>query len=557
MPPIVRDDSDALPASTPRDRILDADGVPLVQIASKRKPRYSASTLSSHDKCARLFFWNYVCGVLTGTTFSQETGTKLHKLAEDYLRDGTVPSRFDAVGKIFTPGIKHLPIPGTPGMHIEESFEMGSFPNGPTLTGTADLWTDPPELEEYLQAQMELGNITTEWEYNEAVDIFRADFTGWVELYDHKSTSDMIWALLDDDAPPKHPDAIGQHTYLRDDVQANMYAKRLIRLYPKAAGVICKWIYYRKNSHPHSEVSTAKLTRDHINKKWEKILANLDEMSTMYKTPPALESVKPGLDHCSAYRGCPHMARCFPNVQARGLKKLFGHSGSADNKGTEGENVNFKDALKKKIQTQTEPAKETKPKAKPGVGATKAAAKEPEAPAAVKEEAKATPTPTAPKMSALDKLKKKTAPVAAAETKEEAPAASEPEASEPEAKEEAPAAAEKTKPAKATKSSATGIEKSKSFWLFVDCAPMGPAPVQRIEDFLRPIADEVAAACEAPHYSTVDFGKGPGYFYSAVKEALIANPLTGPWVASRSNKMTLDVLDLLVAQATLSAQKVG
>lgn len=268
-------------------RHLHAGFVPPKALNGK-SPRYSATTLKQMVACQRRHFFEQVVGINPPIGPALIFGTKLHSHLEHYLKHGTVPRvgpNAEPEERLAASGLKHLPLPGTPGMHVEAPFKFVAWPNGPTFTGTADLFVGPADEDT-----------------DEGPDT--------VELYDHKSTGDYQryarngWALsADDDTGPARK-------YLRDDAQAIMYALALIRRYRVQKGVTAKWVYYQKNGLPAVPVK-AFLERERVLHVWREELTPVVElMHHQHTTRPALATIPASEDHCDSFGGCPHRAYC-------------------------------------------------------------------------------------------------------------------------------------------------------------------------------------------------------------------------------------------------------
>lgn len=258
----------------------------LVQIARRdpqslkgvviKPPRYSASSIQNFADCERKFYWPTVAGLDTAATESQKFGTKLHLYAERWLRDRIDPPNTDEAGRLLHVGLAALPKPGTPGMMVEEKFELKVPGLSVVITGTKDLVIRPQEK----------------------------DATSF-QLWDHKTMKSVRY--------------FGEKTkpWLSGNIQANVYAfaewAKLAELgFDNLRVVDKRWPYYFRRE---KQVEVLRVVDDlgHVRQRFEqdavplvrRMVAIAEERPRASDVPQADESV------CEAYGGCGHRARCF------------------------------------------------------------------------------------------------------------------------------------------------------------------------------------------------------------------------------------------------------
>lgn len=80
------------------------------------------------------------------------------------------------------------------------------------------------------------------------------------------------------------------------------------------------------------------------------------------------------------------------------------------------------------------------------------------------------------------------------------------------------------------------IPQEKGFVLFIDClfSERLIQPVHAFEGMIKPLGDAVARENQVPHWSTVDYGKGPGLLASKLERYLKAEKPTGAIVVDSS-----------------------
>lgn len=257
----------------------------LVQIARRgelkgivtKPPRYSATTIQWFADCERKFYWPAVAGLDSPGSPAQGFGTRLHKIQENYLNNNELPPRTTAEGMLASIGLPLLPKHGTPGLYVEQPFEM-IFEGLPVaITGTRDFGVDPIEK----------------------------DAKGFL-LGDHKTARSMnpMWRKT--------------KAWLRDNIQANLYAftkhAELHALGFTDLKVVDKqWIYYYKDEKQADKLRQVD-TLDHVGEQFETVIRPLvAKMAAMVEAAPKISDVALPADRsvCDAYGGCPHRARCF------------------------------------------------------------------------------------------------------------------------------------------------------------------------------------------------------------------------------------------------------
>lgn len=251
-----------------------------------KPPRYSATTISNVKKareggegCQRKYWWAYVVGLEEPASKAQQFGTRGHAYQERYLKHGEVPDSRTREGVVAQSGLAHLPAPGTPGLRVEESFELRFELDGRELaiTGTKDFYVAPTDP---VQRVMLLG--------------------------DHKFVKDLKWAMSE--------------AQLADDVQANLYSyDNFLRYrpdFPRLDLMANRWIYYQKEGPRASVPTNVVRTFADVAEYFDgKIVPALRDMRAMVEEKPRLQDVPYNEGMCTAFGGCAHRSRC--NLKGR------------------------------------------------------------------------------------------------------------------------------------------------------------------------------------------------------------------------------------------------
>jgi len=428
--------------------------------------RYSATTLKSLMACQRRHYFEQVVGIDAPVGPALLFGTKVHAHLERYLKHGIVPRvgpNAEPEERIAATGLKHLPMPGTPGMQVEAPFSFVAWPNGPTVTGTQDLFV-------VIEAQEDAD------EGPETAD-----------LYDHKTTGDYSryarngWALSPDDAVG------GVRKYLRDDPQLLLYARALMMRFRVRKGINSKWVYYNKNGLPAVPVSTF-VAKERVQQAWHDELAPLVELvHHQHTTRPSLAQVPGNEEHCDAFGGCPHRAYC---VDYRG-PRANQEAATGEGERTVGK---LADSLMKEAKEKdTKPAKGDAPPMNPPAPSASPfqTVKEATAPQA------AAPAPEAPKEEAPKKGKLAASVAAGAAIATVAASKKDADAERPSER-----AMRETAPKAEAEAPKAAAPVGAGFNLFVGCEPVKGA---KRETML--VADLVSGAVEALRQSFEKAGK--------------------------------------------------
>lgn len=293
--------------------LLHAGEVPPKPLNGKGE-RYSASTVKAIDTegegCERRHWFEQVVGIDPPFRAALGTGTKVHGHIERALKKGEQLDpgpNAEMEERLAARGLPHLPPHGTPGMHVEREFKMGTWPNGPEFTGTMDLMVEPEGWEEAEAT----GNDGAAFEFAELLD---HKTTGSYEKYAAKG-----WALSERTSKNKDDK---HRKFLDDDIQNIAYSRRILLWYP-VEYVKSTWVYYPKDGGKVVPVR-ARMERDETLGKWrERIVPLVEKMHHQHKQRPALAQVEANEEACGNYGGCPHKAYCV-DYKGTGARTTMG-----------------------------------------------------------------------------------------------------------------------------------------------------------------------------------------------------------------------------------------
>lgn len=224
--------------------------------------------------CERKWGFQYILGLKTPQTKSTALGSAVHKMLEEYLRDGKpldftyempgMPGMYPA--EIAAQGLQYLPEPKDPRVAIEEgfTFEVPELP-GVVFRGFVDLAIAPG-----------------------------AD--GIPEVRDHKTCGNWDYALKADD--------------LRGDIQAIIYAKYALLECPDAQAVKLQWTYFGTKKPYRSRPVMATVSREHVEQLFAEVVVSARELATTLRSNRQPLELPANASECDKYGGCPFRGKC-------------------------------------------------------------------------------------------------------------------------------------------------------------------------------------------------------------------------------------------------------
>ena len=258
----------------------------------------SASQITTHQRCARKWWYEKVAGLQAPSSGALETGTRVHAQMEGYLLDGIEPE-FPSAKKLIQDPDFPIPESDHPAFMVEEprDYKLGLFAAGIPVKGridlvdgragsTVDIW------DWKTTAQLSYGKTAEELAYNTQLIIYGK------------------WAFA---CSIFNPDYVRfRHGY----IQTRGGAKARI-------------------------VGTQPLSRDHVEDQYESIV---DEVVTMKRSAAAsnAEKVPANPLACKDFGGCPFANTCTRGAKsaAERLSFLFAAEREKENE------MSLKDALR-------------------------------------------------------------------------------------------------------------------------------------------------------------------------------------------------------------------
>lgn len=252
----------------------------------------SASQHETYVLCPRKWGYYKLDGIAKVSNKYAERGSRVHAVAELWLRDGVAPDLNTEYGKIFSAGIKYLPPPG--GLLIEQKFSFQT--ENAVYVGTWDVLVP-----------------------------FDKDVL-YIQIVDHKTTSGFKWIKTSED--------------LKTNIQSNIYAVAVLG-YARDRGVdidrvILKmdWVYYLANEkNPRSRLSRLYVAPDVTYNTPEDGLAlyqqdlldqfdKIDQVSVLmlehHRQGHKASDLDCNIEGCNAYGGCPYRGNpCVLTMQER------------------------------------------------------------------------------------------------------------------------------------------------------------------------------------------------------------------------------------------------
>lgn len=456
-----------------------------------KPPRYSATSIQWHADCERKFYWPTIAGLDSPPTESMRFGTKLHLHQERWLKHGT-PQGDDVAGKLAALGAIMLPKPFTPGLQVEQPFELDPARTGlpVTITGTADFVIAPHDSEgrpDHSARHFVLGDHKTMKS----------------RRYFHEKTK----------------------AWLSKNIQSNVYAyAKWIAMFEagwRELRVVDKrWFYYFREDK-QVELLKQPDTLEHVRECFETdVKPRVLAMAEMVSAAPRVTDVPANESACDAYGGCPHRARCFGFGQG---SKVMGVLAGNFSKGA---------IAAKAAGTQPPPPKGAKT-----------------APTAVNPPAPRPFTPkAAPPQDAVEDMEQEGEQQ---EQQQEEEAAPPPKAKKPKgATKKVAEVAAQTEKAFAPKGQALttpGLNPGHEYWLFVGCAPAKgwTAPTTLIEEIIGAAQSRAGEGTHSGHYR-----EGYGLLEAAFASWMEENALEGAIVLDPNSMVGRDLVSLLRSHAS-------
>lgn len=424
--------------------------------------RISPTQISTYRACARRYAFEYAHDFRSPSTPSQEKGTAIHAILEDYLNGKGPIDATTELGAIAQAGVQFLPKPGEGKAEVElhlKPFGIDTF----EFYGKIDLLT--PTL-----------------------------------VLDHKTTSDFRYA--------KTPEI------LRVDPQAILYGTFGAVSYPEFYQGAVRYVYYLTAKRKTAQARAVDFTFGdlELEDRFGEISEESEKLYQIRTKKPSALDLPPTLSACNDYGGCPHKIRCTDlNTTSNIIERIM---------------LPGKDELMSKLLQSagiapkdspvTPPVEETKPM----IGTLENPSTTP--PSELDEEAQLLAKLEAAR---AEKKAKAEAEAARIEAEKAAKAAtpevpSEPAKEEPKRGRGRPPGA-KNKPKEGPVKSDPNYSGRPIGTLYVDCLPVGEE-IFRADDLFATVREKMAPVVGVPHYKLVDYGKGTGIFSEAVREQVVA-----------------------------------
>lgn len=228
---------------------------------------FSATQVDTYLLCPRKWAWQKIDGLTAPPSPSLALGSAVHAELEGWLRDGKPLNLLSEAGQIAMAGLHHLPAPGTPGLLVEQPYQLELW--GYRFRGAKD------------------------WQ----VINRRPPLVG-----DHKTCKDFRWA--------KTPEI------LKTDVQACLYAAdAMIRA--DATECDLQWTYFKTSGSRDSKPVHLRVTIDDITSTLERIVGAASEMTLIRRSGVRAAEVPINADACEAFGGCPFQSNCNLSPEER------------------------------------------------------------------------------------------------------------------------------------------------------------------------------------------------------------------------------------------------
>jgi len=440
----------------------------------------SASEIELYDLCPRKWAFAYLEGLRPPPNESAALGTRVHKILEQWLKDGTAPDLLTNEGEIAASGLHLLPPPRTPTLVTEEQFSFTS---------------------------------RRAW-YSGYKDFRYRDANGLLHVGDHKTTKSATWMKTTDEILA-HPQAL---IYSVDEFFRNPQDDRLS----------LDWIYYKttgsRKAEPRFQIVTKQTVAEMF---FEHVDPVAGQITALHDTPPGTSALEfpPDFRACEAFGGCAFLSICNPTPTQR-IQATMTQAG-----------LSLTDKLKA-MKNNRAPSPIHPPEAFQAP-APAVAAQMPQMPAMAPQASPmqfTLPTPQGapvapqavvpvqqqfyPPVEAQAAPQVPFQPVAGPGMAPQVPFQPVPQPPPAPAATPEPPAAPKKARGRPKGSTAEAALSNGGFILYVGCAPIGCNVTNALE-YVNAAHDQLRAARGVTHYREMEFGKGPGELCAAL-EALLA-----------------------------------
>lgn len=216
-----------------------------------------------HEQCKMLWYLSYVLKKRPPQSVQQNIGEKIHKVLEEYIKDGVYPDLTSPYGKMASHALHLIP------------------------------------MERALQSEIRFSELPVqlkcEFEFAGVIDLLSLD--GDVPLvYDFKTTKDKRW--------------IKPVYSLSSDIQLMMYAKAVLECRPDADKIQIGLIYIGKNeAKPFAQEVSKIVSRDEVELFWQAvIMQSAKEIQFAGLSQP--NEIERNYDFCPAFGGCKIQGVC-------------------------------------------------------------------------------------------------------------------------------------------------------------------------------------------------------------------------------------------------------
>lgn len=228
---------------------------------------FSPSQISTGALCLRKWAFEKIDQMPNVGSASTDLGTEVHNHLDAYLAQAVPINTKIRSGKIAMEGIKHLPLPKTPGMVVEGWFVR--------KRGQATYWG------------------------KKDVRLRRAGQRP--KVFDHKTTKSLTWVKSEED--------------LRSDFQGGMYGWDEMEDTGSPDAEL-QWTYMTTEGKPKAFPVVVIIDRDEAEEVMERVDKVASQLITLHKELKKGEAIlaPPDYSACEAFGGCPRKSICNPTA---------------------------------------------------------------------------------------------------------------------------------------------------------------------------------------------------------------------------------------------------
>lgn len=280
-------------------------------LAPNGLPWLSVSQVEKFNGCARQWAIRYLGKIKDEDASSLVLGTRVHEIAEAYLKEGARPNLGEFLklpkrnrrtgevkeityypGQIVHAGVHLLPVPGS--AKIEGDFRFSTEVDG-----------DPVYWQGALDMEMPSDALEKRWKGPDVLLV--GDHKTSTNIKNYGKTAEPLTQGWEADEEKRKASKYPKPGRLLADPQFNLYAHKLQREH-KVSRCGGYWVYYLTDPTKPAEAQAVPVVAesDHVLEQVAKLEKSARVILSLYKDKPDPGTIEPNVSQCDAFGGCPY-----------------------------------------------------------------------------------------------------------------------------------------------------------------------------------------------------------------------------------------------------------